>query len=142
MLQTYLPTHHVIAAVAEQNPAMFYDQELAFRRLLAYPPFAHLIGLRVTGTHEDRVRLAAAQWAKQLSAAAAPASLSSAQASQRGRPGSAVDRELLQDGLMRCRCWDLSPPAVTQLRGRYRWQLLVKSTCAEAARIDGPDDLG
>ncbi len=134
VLQTYLPTHHVIAAVAEQNPVMFYDQELAFRRMLAYPPFAHLIGLRVTGTHEDRVRHAAEQWANRLRAAAA-ASLSTARASQRGLPTWAVDGEHPQDRPHEVSVLGSVPSAVTLLRGRYRWQLLVKSTCAEAARM-------
>ncbi|HJU03621.1 MAG TPA: primosomal protein N' [Nitrospiraceae bacterium] len=120
VLQTYLPTHHAIAAVAEHTPAIFYEQESSFRRLLAYPPYAHLISLRVTGRHEDRVRHAAEQWASQLRRVATqtvPASVAGA-----------------RDGGSEVVVLGPVPSAMARLRGRYRWQLLVKSPCAEAAR--------
>jgi primosomal protein N' (replication factor Y) len=120
VLQTYLPTHHAIAAVAEHNPAMFYEQESAFRRLLAYPPYAYLISLRVTGRQEDHVRQAAERWATQLRRAAHPAMSAAGIGSKDSGPDVVVLGPV--------------PSAMTQLRGRYRWQLLVKSACAEAAR--------
>jgi primosomal protein N' (replication factor Y) len=59
VLQTYLPTHHVIQAVVQRDARMFYDQELGFREALGYPPFTHLIQLAISGKHQDRVVLAA-----------------------------------------------------------------------------------
>ncbi len=45
VLQTYLPTHHVMRALADKNPLYFYEQELALREPLAYPPFSNLMVL-------------------------------------------------------------------------------------------------
>jgi primosomal protein N' (replication factor Y) len=63
LLQTHIPEHHVIHSLAAQNPSVFYDTEFAARQMLGYPPFGHLIGLRVSGTLEDRVVAAAERWA-------------------------------------------------------------------------------
>ncbi|MGH7231705.1 MAG: replication restart helicase PriA [Nitrospiraceae bacterium] len=129
VLQTYLPTHHVLAAVIEQNPALFYDQELVFRRLLAYPPFAHLINLRVTGRHQDRVSQAAHRWAtrlREVAGAVRPSRISGSTASIHHEPRGDTVQDVTVLGPV--------PSAMTQLRGRYRWQILVKSVSAEAAR--------
>jgi primosomal protein N' (replication factor Y) len=68
VLQTCVPQHHVIRALAECNPSIFYERERAARQALGYPPFGHLIGLRVSGTKEDLVDKAAARWAALLRA--------------------------------------------------------------------------
>lgn len=111
LLQTYLPTHHVIAAVAEHNPSSFYDHELESRRALGYPPFAHLINLCLSGKHEPAVKKAAQDWAARLAVA--------------GR-GLQAGKDVTILGPV--------PAAVAQARGRHRWQLLVKSSEAEPAR--------
>ncbi len=59
VLQTYLPTHHVIRAVVQREDQIFYTQELGFREALGYPPFTHLIQLALSGIHQERVVLAA-----------------------------------------------------------------------------------
>lgn len=111
VIQTFLPTHHAIAAVVSGNAGLFLDQETAFRKTLGYPPFAHLINLRVSGKNLGRVREAAQQWAAMLRATAA-------------RAGAGEDLMILGP----------IPSAVAQLRGRHRWQLLVKSRDADAMR--------
>src|SRR5207249_9054660 len=68
VMQTYLPHHHVIRALAERDPRFFYDNELAARKALGYPPFGQVIGLRVSGTKEVRVETAATKWAALLRA--------------------------------------------------------------------------
>lgn len=111
VLQTYLPMHHVIAAVVTQTPQTFYEQELSFRRVLEYPPFGHVISLQVSGNNDEHAMRAAERWAKELKAAA-----------EGGLRGNGVTI--------------LGPvqPAVAQVRGRYRWQILMKSPSAQAAR--------
>lgn len=122
LLQTYLPTHHAIAAVAGGNAASFHDQELAFRKAIGYPPYSHLISLRVTGKNTEHVRETAERWAGMLKAAVA----------HDGRTkvipagGDHVTDEVIILGPI--------PSAVAQLRGRHRWHLLVKSVNAEAGR--------
>lgn len=106
ILQTLLPTHYVIQAVAGQDPALFYKQEHAYRQALAYPPLTHLICLRVSGTSSDRTRQAAAHWAVQLKAT----------------------------GPQQLTVWGPIPAAVARLRGKYRWQIIVKSSEGAMAR--------
>jgi primosomal protein N' (replication factor Y) len=110
ILQTYMPTHHAIASVVQQNELLFYEQELAFRQALGYPPFTHLISLHVSGKSAKPVQRAAGEWAGRLKAAAA---------------GLSPDEVTIMGPV---------PAPVAQLRGRHRWQLLVKSAHAEAAR--------
>ena len=68
VLQTYLPTHHVIQAIAQQNPSVFYDHELALRESLGYPPFSHLIQLQVSGKNPEAVQEEAKTWTHMLAA--------------------------------------------------------------------------
>lgn len=55
-LQTRIPDHHVFKAMIEQRPHAFYQQELALRQVLAYPPTAHILLLVVTGAQPLRVQ--------------------------------------------------------------------------------------
>jgi primosomal protein N' (replication factor Y) len=112
VLQTYLPAHHAITAVGTSNPSLFVEQELAFRQTLAYPPFTHLISLRVSGTNPAPVKEAAGRWAKLLR-------------SPRGQRTPASGEIVILGPI---------PASVTKLRGRHRWQLLVKSADGDAAR--------
>lgn len=109
VLQTILPEHHVIASIASGDPARFYEQELAFRRALGYPPFAHLISLCVSGKTEAAVRAAAEQWAAAV------------KEQGRRRPG-----QITVLGPI--------PASVERIRGRHRWQILVKSPDGNSAR--------
>ncbi len=45
ILQTFQPEHYVIQAAAKHNYRDFYQQELAYRRQLGYPPFNRLVRL-------------------------------------------------------------------------------------------------
>ncbi len=109
VLQTILPDHHVIASIAAGDPTRFYEQELAFRRALGYPPFAHLISLCVSGKKEAAVRAAAERWAGAVKA--------------HGRKASG---SLAVLGPI--------PASVERLRGRHRWQILVKAPDGDTAR--------
>lgn len=122
LLQTYLPTHHAITAVAHANASSFHDQELVFRKAIRYPPYSHLISLRVTGKNSERVRETAERWADMLKAAVARGGRTKAVPAG----GDHLTDEVTILGPI--------PSAVAQLRGRHRWQLLVKSVNAEAGR--------
>jgi len=110
VMQTYVPQHHVIRALAERDPRLFYDNELVARKALGYPPFGQLIGLRVSGTKEERVETAATKWATLLRAESA-----------RARPANV---EILGP----------IPAAPFRVRGRVRWQLAVKGAEGTALR--------
>jgi primosomal protein N' (replication factor Y) len=66
VLQTRLPTHHAVQAVLSNDPHRFYDEELAARRLLNYPPACHLAALSISGIDPQEVEMAAAQWRSRL----------------------------------------------------------------------------
>ena len=55
-LQTRMPDHHVFQAMVQQDPHVFYQQELDLREALAYPPAAHILLLVVTGAQALRVQ--------------------------------------------------------------------------------------
>jgi len=56
ILQTRMPEHHVLQAIAQNDPPLFYDQELELREALGYPPATHAILLVVTGEQASRVQ--------------------------------------------------------------------------------------
>jgi primosomal protein N' (replication factor Y) len=66
ILQTRLPSHHAVQAILSADPRRFYDEELAARRLLNYPPACHLASLSVSGTNRQAVEAAAVQWKSRL----------------------------------------------------------------------------
>jgi len=109
VLQTYVPQHHVIRALAERTPSIFYEHELAARQALGYPPFGRLIGLRVSGTKDALVDAAATRWASQVRAAS-------------GTSASKID------------VLGPIPATPARVRGRFRRQLMVKGPDAVALR--------
>lgn len=64
VIQTYLPEHYSIQAAAKQDYAMFYREELRYRRLLQYPPVGSMMAVRVSSEEktlaEQTVKQAAA----------------------------------------------------------------------------------
>jgi len=56
ILQTRMPEHHVLQAIAQHDPRLFYDQELELREALGYPPATNAILLVVTGEQPSRVQ--------------------------------------------------------------------------------------
>ena len=106
MIQTYMPEHHVIRALAARDPRVFYESELAARGALGYPPFGQLIGLRVTGIREDAVAAAADHWAGLLRVEFTKA------------PGEQKPLAFQLLGPI--------PSLPPRLRGRFRRQLIIK----------------
>ncbi len=111
VIQSYVPRHHVIRALAERTPSIFYASELAARQALGYPPFGRLIGLRVSGTKEAAVEEAAVRWAALLRAAA---KVGVGGALPVGPPPTMVD------------VLGPIPATPARVRGRFRRQLVVK----------------
>ncbi|MBI3953946.1 MAG: primosomal protein N' [Chloroflexi bacterium] len=102
IVQTYTPDHYAIRAAAVQDYRQFYRQELEHRREHDYPPLNRLT--RLVFQHPS--------------------------AGLAAREAERVARELRQrrEALGRARTMVLGPaPAyVSRLRGRYRWQVLIK----------------
>ena len=55
VIQTYRPEHYVIETAATQDYLRFYQYEMAYRRLLGYPPVTHMLGILITGKDEKKV---------------------------------------------------------------------------------------
>lgn len=54
ILQTYHPSHWVLQALATDDPALFYGEELRRRQELGYPPFRQLARLTCRATSRQR----------------------------------------------------------------------------------------
>jgi len=96
IVQSFNPGHYAIQPVLDHDYERFYAEEIAHRSELGYPPFGRLAQVVVSGTEEKAVRDAAAQLAR---------------ASRSG------------DG---CEVLGPAPAPIARLRGRHRFQLLVK----------------
>lgn len=65
VIQTYQPDHYSIRAAASQDYEGFYSQEMAFRRLLGYPPAVGLLTIQLAAAGEDNL----SRWAGRLAKA-------------------------------------------------------------------------
>lgn len=66
VIQTYHPEHYSIITAAEGNYQEFYEQEMLYRRLMQYPPTAHILLALVSSKEEDRAERAVAYVAEAL----------------------------------------------------------------------------
>ncbi|MHB8575423.1 MAG: replication restart helicase PriA [Dehalococcoidia bacterium] len=101
-IQTYAPDHYAVRAAAAADYAAFYEQESAFRRQFAYPPFTQLTRLVYAHSKAATAESEAKRYAEHL----------------------AAERERL--GLPGPRIVGPAPCYLSRLNGRYRWQLLLK----------------
>ena len=99
VLQTYAPDHYAIRPVSSHDYERFYAEEIGHRSALAYPPFGRIGLVRLSGEDEARTRIEANALADVARSAAAP-----------------LGGEVLGP----------APAPISRLRGRYRFQLLVR----------------
>ncbi|MEZ4485667.1 MAG: primosomal protein N' [Syntrophotaleaceae bacterium] len=59
LIQTYDPEHYVLSCAARHDYWAFYEEELANRQVLGYPPFGHLVNCLLAGNDEQKVIVAA-----------------------------------------------------------------------------------
>ncbi|HSE58942.1 MAG TPA: primosomal protein N' [Nitrospiraceae bacterium] len=124
ILQTFLPHHHVIRAIAERRRALFTNAEMELRKALGYPPFASLIVLQVSGEDEPAVHRAIEQWA----------ALFRKEVGLREEPGSWHAARSWSQARLPIDVLGPVPAPVARLRGQYRWRVLVKTTEGAEAR--------
>jgi len=53
VIQTYQPENFAIVSAAKNDYRNFYRQESAYRRLLHFPPFSHLLSVEITSRTEE-----------------------------------------------------------------------------------------
>ena len=107
IVQTCTPEHPAIAAMLAGDSGPFVKDELAMRRDAGYPPFTRLVALLVDGPDEGEVEAAANALAERARQAAEP-------------------RGIVVLGP--------APQALSRLRGRHRWHLLLKGESGGALR--------
>lgn len=102
VIQTYHPDHYAVVAASTHDYQAFAEKELDFRREQNYPPFSRLAKLVYDDTDYLRARTEAERMAAQVRSA------------------------LAGDGLPVANLIGPAPPFFARLRGRYRWQILVR----------------
>ena len=59
VIQTYTPEHFSIVSAAKQDYNDFYEQEIAYRKLMAYPPAGNMMKIMLSSSDEDMLAKAA-----------------------------------------------------------------------------------
>ncbi|MEE9198895.1 MAG: primosomal protein N', partial [Dehalococcoidia bacterium] len=103
IVQTFNPTHYAVVSAAHHDYDAFYQQEIGYRRRHSYPPFSNLARLVYSHTSFAYAQREAQQMARVLRR----------ERDSRGAP----DTEVL--GPVPC--------YVSRIRGRYRWQILIRA---------------
>jgi primosomal protein N' (replication factor Y) len=110
VIQTFRPGHPSIVAAARHDQAGFMAGELERRRALGYPPFARLVNLRLDGKDAAKVERAARELGATLRRDARPLGLG--------------DDAVLGP----------APAPLARVRGRHRWQVLLRGADVRALR--------
>jgi primosomal protein N' (replication factor Y) len=66
VIQTYHPEHYSITTAAEGDYNAFFTQEMLYRRLMQYPPVAHLLLVLITSREENSADKASASLGKAI----------------------------------------------------------------------------
>ncbi len=102
IFQTYHPEHYVLQAAAAHDVNRFYQQELAYRRQMGYPPFSRLLRLEFRHREAETAEHRAAALADQL----------------RAWMRAENRRELALIGP--------APAFFSRRDGKYRWQIILR----------------
>jgi len=112
IIQSYCLEHYAIQAVVEHDYISFYQQEIAYRRQLHNPPFSRLVRLVFSHINNTVCQQEAARMKQML------------------------DAEIDSQGIADISLIGPSPAFIHRLRGRYRWQIILRGT--EPARFLSP----
>ena len=58
VIQTYSPDHYAVETAAAQNYEAFYQEEIAYRKLMGYPPVEQLVAILISGEDEQHLEMA------------------------------------------------------------------------------------
>ncbi|MEK7341879.1 MAG: primosomal protein N' [Candidatus Binatota bacterium] len=104
IIQTYAPDHYAFPHIVTHDYKGFFAAEREFRRALNYPPFSRLVHLRLEGPRSQEVEAKARMLGEELR-------------ERRQRDPKFQEKiEILGP----------APAPIEKLRGRYRWQILLK----------------
>lgn len=112
IVQTYNPEHYAVRAAAGHDYRAFYEKEIAFRRSLRQPPFIRLVKLVYSHASEVSCRNEAERFA------------------------GAIRAWCVEQGVPVVEMVGPAPAFVSRLRGKYRWQIILKG--ADPGRLISP----
>jgi primosomal protein N' (replication factor Y) len=104
IIQTYTPEHYAIQAASRHDYASFYNKEVEYRRQLRNPPFTRLACL-VYSHGNDTLCLREAERMKRL-----------------------LIQEIDSKGIADIEVIGPAPAFIHRLRGRFRWQLILRGS--------------
>ena len=117
ILQTFQPEHPVVRTASEHDYAGFYEQELAGRRKLGYPPFGRLV--RMEYRHRENEQAEA----------------------EAGKTASRLKSRIEAGGHTQTALVGPIPCFFSRLRGEYRWQIVLRGPnpveILQGQRFDG-----
>jgi len=104
IVQSYTPQHPAIQAASKHDYAAFYEREIAFRREHWYPPLSRLVQLVYTNASAAAAQREAEKLHRTLTL------------------------KIARLGLAEVGLIGPAPAFFGRLRGKYRWQLLIRGT--------------
>jgi primosomal protein N' (replication factor Y) (superfamily II helicase) len=102
IIQTYTPDHYAIEAAAAHDYHSLYEREIEFRRKMGYPPFGRLVRMTFAHTNSEYAQRQAAMMANQLR------------------------EEQARLGVANLDVLGPAPAFVPRLRGRHRWNIVLR----------------
>jgi primosomal protein N' (replication factor Y) len=101
IIQTRLPQHHCFRALLNKDINIFYDEELKQRKQLNFPPYRHIVLVKLRGKNEDKVRQVSSTLFEQL------------------------NKCNKNKGI---KIISVNPAHPSKLRGNFYWQVLINSS--------------
>jgi primosomal protein N' (replication factor Y) len=105
IIQTFNPDHYAVTTARQHNYPAFFDRERDLRAQLGYPPFSYMACLRLQGNRKQKTAEMAERLGRKMNGIL------------RGWPKRGKDIHVLGP---------VEAP-LSKLRGKYRWQIFVKS---------------
>jgi primosomal protein N' (replication factor Y) len=104
IIQSFNPEHYSIQFAQQHDYQGFYHQEISQRKELFYPPYCRLVLIRISGNSKDKTKRMAEKLGKSF------------QGWLREKSGYAQNFQVLGP----------APAPLSKIRGRHRWQILIK----------------
>ncbi len=101
IIQTFNPQHYALQHAQNHDYKSFYEEEIGFRKALLYPPFGRIISLRLSSVNKDTLI---------------------EEAHRLGRLAKKLNAQIGNTA-------EIIGPAespLSKIRGRFRWQMLIK----------------
>jgi primosomal protein N' (replication factor Y) len=105
IIQTFNPDHYAVHTATVHDYRSFFEKEKELREQLSYPPFSHLVCLRLKGNNKGKTEKAAQRLSVDIRGILA------------GWPKRGKEIQVLGP---------VEAP-ISRLKGKYRWQILIKS---------------